>query len=67
MRKDIAQEANPVEEPSRAAPPDAEVRKMDDNTFSILLERVKVDECWDQSREVQMGQGCIGSPGSPGC
>ena len=47
--------------------PGAEVQRMDDDTFSVLLERVKIDECWDQSREVQMGQGCIGSPGRPGC
>lgn len=56
-----------VEEVSNASLPQAAVRKMDDSTFSILLERVKVDECWDQGREMQMGQGCISSPGGPGC
>lgn len=47
--------------------PDADVRKIDDAEFSILIERIKMDDLYDQSREMQMGQGCISKPTGPGC
>lgn len=47
--------------------PGADVRKIDDEEFSILIERIKMDDMYDQSREMQMGQGCISKPTGPGC
>jgi hypothetical protein len=60
----------PTVEPTgtaNGALPGAEIRKIGDDMFSILLERVKMDECWDQGREMQMGQGCISTPTGPSC
>lgn len=63
----MAVEANRANEQVEKPLPPAGVEKVGEAEFAILIERMKIDEFYDQSRELQMGQGCISNPDGPGC